>query len=422
MLHTLGRRRAIGMQPVRRLPGMRYESPRELERRTAVQDGLRSLFSSHGYQCIDTPLLEPTELFLRKSGGELAARMYTFTDPGGNMVSLRPEFTSSAIQYYLERADTEPLPFKLQYTGPVFRYDEATGYRQFHQMGAEIIGSDDPSSDGEALALAREGLAMLGVEQPLCTVGHIGALHLMLDGLGISPRAQEFLIASFDHLRDGDEGSRRVQEQARALGLLTSGDAARGLRMLIEGRDEAESFDLLQDLFQESLTGLLGSRTMEDILTRFTDKLQRADDPKGIEAGIALLSRLASISGEEESVLERIRSVAGEFGLSPSVLAPLEGVLAAFHQRCPSASVKVDIGLVRGIAYYTGMVFDITADTPHGPVSLGGGGRYNGLVKALGGDDDVPALGFAYTIENILDLPSGESEERHLTSSNSQRR
>ena len=98
------------MQPVRRLPGMRYESPQDLARRTAVQDGLRGLFSSHGYQCIDTPLLEPTELFLRKSGGELAARMYTFTDPGGNLVSLRPEFTSSAIQYYLERADTRRCP------------------------------------------------------------------------------------------------------------------------------------------------------------------------------------------------------------------------------------------------------------------------------------------------------------------------
>ena len=277
------------MLPIRRLPGMKYESPQELGRRTAVQDGLRDLFSSHGYQCIDTPLLEPTELFLRKSGGELAARMYTFTDPGGNRVSLRPEFTSSAIQYYLERADTEPLPLKLQYDGPVFRYDESTGYRQFHQMGAEIIGSDEPSSDAEVLAMAREGLALLGVAQPLCIVGHIGVLHRMLDGLGISPRAQEFLIAGFHHLRDGEDGSRRVQEQARSLGLLTSDDTARGLRMLIEGRDEAESFDLLQDLFQESLTGLLGSRTMEDILTRFTDKLQRVDDPQAIATGIDLL-------------------------------------------------------------------------------------------------------------------------------------
>ncbi len=410
------------MLPIRRLPGMKYESPQELGRRTAVQDALRGLFSSHGYQCIDTPLLEPTELFLRKSGGELAARMYTFTDPGGNMVSLRPEFTSSAIQYYLERADTEPLPLKLQYNGPVFRYDESTGYRQFHQMGAEIIGSDEPSSDAEVLALAREGLTLLGVAQPLCIVGHIGVLHRMLDGLGISPRAQEFLIASFHHLRDGEEGSRRVQDQARSLGLLTSDDTARGLRMLIEGRDEAESFDLLQDLFQESLTGLLGSRTMEDILTRFTDKLQRVDDPQAIATGIDLLSDLAFAPIEEKSALIRIRSILKEFGLSPDVLSPLEDVLAGFHERCPSASVRVDIGLVRGIAYYTGMVFDIITLTTDGSVFLGGGGRYNGLVKALGGEDDVPALGFAYTIENILDLPSGELEERHLTSSNPQRR
>ncbi len=410
------------MQPIRRLPGMRYESPQELGRRTAVQDGLRGLFSSHGYQCIDTPLLEPTELFLRKSGGELAARMYTFTDPGGNRVSLRPEFTSSAIQYYLERADTEPLPLKLQYSGPVFRYDEATGYRQFHQTGAEIIGSGEPTSDGEALALAHEGLSLLGVSSPVCVVGHVGVLHRMLDGLGISPRAQEFLIAGFPRLKQGAEGARGVQEQARSLGLLTSDDTARGLRMLIEGRDEAESFDLLQDLFQESLTGLLGSRTMEDILTRFTDKLQRVDDPQGIERGIALFSRLASIAGDEESALPQIRSVIQEFGLGSDVLTPLEEVLFAFHQRCASASLNVDVGLVRGIAYYTGMVFDIVAPGPDGPVVLCGGGRYNGLVKALGGEEDVPALGFAYTLENLLDLPSGELEERHLTSSNSQRR
>jgi histidyl-tRNA synthetase len=401
---------------------MKYESPQELGRRTAVQDGLRDLFSSHGYQCIDTPLLEPTELFLRKSGGELAARMYTFTDPGGNRVSLRPEFTSSAIQYYLERADTEPLPLKLQYNGPVFRYDDSTGYRQFHQMGAEIIGSDEPSSDGEVLALAREGLSLLGVSQPLCVIGHVGVLHRMLDGLGISPRAQEFLIAGFPRLKQGDEGARTVQEQARSLGLLTSDNTARGLRMLIEGRDEAESFDLLQDLFQESLTGLLGSRTMEDILTRFTDKLQRVDDPQGLETGIALFSRLASIAGDEESALPQIRSVTEEFGLSPDVLTPLEEVLAGFHQRSPSVSLKIDIGLVRGIAYYTGMVFDILASSPDGPVVLCGGGRYNSLVKALGGDDDVPALGFAYTLENLLGLPSEELEERHLTSSNPQRR
>ena len=82
---------------------MRDETPQEIHRRTAAQDLLRGRLSSYGYQIIDTPMLERTELFLRKSGGELATRMYTFTDPGGNRVSLRPEFTPSIIRYYLER-------------------------------------------------------------------------------------------------------------------------------------------------------------------------------------------------------------------------------------------------------------------------------------------------------------------------------
>jgi histidyl-tRNA synthetase len=105
-------------------------------------------------------------------------------------------------------------------------------------------------------------------------------------------------------------------------------------------------------------------------------------------------------------------------------------VLSAFHQRCPSVSLTVDIGLVRGIAYYTGMVFEMLAPGAEGSSTLCGGGRYDGLTKALGGEDDVPTLGFAYTLENLLDLspenppekfPNG-LEEKHLASSNPQRR
>lgn len=401
---------------------MRDETPQELKRRTTVQDSLREHFSSHGYQAIDTPLLEPTELFLRKSGGELATRMYTFTDPGGNKVSLRPEFTSSAIRYYLERAGTESLPLRLQYSGPVFRHDEAQGYRQFHQMGAEIIGAAPHESDGEVLALAWEGLSLMGSPPPTCVVGHVGVLHLMLEGIGLSHRAQVFLIASLPRLKQDPEESQRVQEQAYSLGLMKSGENARGSHLLVDDMEEKEALDLLQDLFHDSLSGLLGSRSMEEILTRFIQKLKRGDDPQRLERGISLFSRLASTKGEEQQALPQIRSILQEYGLSPTVLSPLEKVLAGFHRRCPSASITVDIGLVRGIAYYTGMVFEILAPGPQGPLTLCGGGRYDGLVKALGGEEDVPALGFAYTLETLLDLLPEKLEERHLTSSNPQRR
>lgn len=414
------------MPVIRRLPGMRDETPQELKRRATVQNFLRELLSSRGYRVIDTPLLEPTELFLRKSGGELATRMYTFTDPGGNNVSLRPEFTSSAIRYYLERAGTETLPLRLQYGGPVFRYDETQGYKQFHQTGAEIIGAADPGSDGEVLAMALEGLSLMESPSPTCIVGHVGVLHLILEEIGISHRAQAFLIASISRLKQDPDEGKRVQEQAYALGLMKSGESTRGLQHLLDDMEEDEAIDLLQDLFHDYLSGLQGSRSMEEILRRFMQKLQRGDDPQSVEMAISIFSRLASIKGEEEQALPQISSTLQEYGLSLAALAPLEGVLSSFHQRCPSVSLTVDMGLVRGIAYYTGMVFEILAPGPEGLLTLCGGGRYDGLTKALGGEQEVAALGFAYTLENLLDLLPEELpeilEERHLASSNPQRR
>ena len=418
------------MPAIRPLPGMRDETPQELKRRTTAQNSLRELLSSHGYQAIDTPLLEPTELFLRKSGGELATCMYTFTDPGGSRVSLRPEFTSSVIRYYLERAKGESLPMRIQYSGPVFRHNESSGFKQFHQTGSEIIGAASPESDGEVLALAQEGLSLMVSPAPTCVVGHVGVLHLMLEEIGLSHRAQAFLIASLPRLKQDPEESQKVQEQAYSLGLMKSDENAHALNALLDDMKEEEALAFLQDIFHNSLSGIQGSRSMEEILTRFIQKLKRGDDPKKMEQGISLFSRLASIKGEEEQALPQIRSTLQDHGISPRSLIPLEDVLASFHQRCPSASLTVDIGLVRGIAYYTGMVFEILVPGPTGPITICGGGRYDGLVKALGGEDDVPALGFAYTLESILEL-SPENlpenlpetmEDGHLASSDSQRR
>ena len=83
------------MRPVTRLPGMFDLSQESWLRKRKIQDILTELLGSYGYVQLDTPILEPTELFLRKSGGELASRLYSFTDPKSNAVSLRPEFTLS---------------------------------------------------------------------------------------------------------------------------------------------------------------------------------------------------------------------------------------------------------------------------------------------------------------------------------------
>ena len=94
----------LARRRINRLPGVRDVTGSDYHRLTRATDTLRVHLSDAGYQVIDTPLLEETELFIRKSGGALTGRLYTFTDPGGNKVSLRPEFTSSVIRYFIQRA------------------------------------------------------------------------------------------------------------------------------------------------------------------------------------------------------------------------------------------------------------------------------------------------------------------------------
>ena len=392
------------MPGIRRLPGMRDEGHVALERRTALQGTLQDLLTAHGYRGIDTPILEPTELFLRKSGGELAARMYTFTDPGGNRVSMRPEFTSSAIRYYLELSESESvsLPLRLQYAGPVFRYDEAQGYKQFQQLGAEIIGAES-ATDGELLALALEGLWAIGVVDPKCVIGHVGILHSMLDALGISHRTRELLISNIQGLKDESQDSQAILGQADKLGLVRSIKGTdQGLQAVVNELGEAESISLLENLFQDSLSNLTGSRSSQEILSRFVRKSQQGDRPEDIEKGISLLKRVVSIERSGEEVLTDIGIVLEEFGLDRGILGPLAETLGDFRSNYPSADLIVDISLVRGISYYTGMVFDLVASGGEKNIMLGGGGRCDGLVKALGGKEQTPTLGFAYNIESLL--------------------
>ena len=108
------------MQKLRKLIGTQDQDDSSWAEIRRLQDCLRQMFEKQGYSTIETPVLEPTELFVRKGGGELANKLYSFVDPGGNEVSLRPEYTSSIIRWFLESYDNLELPIRAQYSGSVF--------------------------------------------------------------------------------------------------------------------------------------------------------------------------------------------------------------------------------------------------------------------------------------------------------------
>src|SRR6476469_1460567 len=136
---------------------------------TAVRDTLIRAADRAGYSPIELPVFEDTTLFARgvaESTDVVSKEMYTFADRGGRTVTLRPEGTAGVVRSVIEHGlDRGPLPVKLRYTGPFFRYErpQAGRYRQLQQVGVEASGVDDPALDAEVLAVADAGFRALGL-------------------------------------------------------------------------------------------------------------------------------------------------------------------------------------------------------------------------------------------------------------------
>jgi histidyl-tRNA synthetase len=135
-----------------------------------VEEVARQVFRTYNYQEIRTPIFEETQLFARGVGEEtdiVTKEMYTFEDRDGTSLTLRPENTASVIRAYIEhRLDQQPGLQKLYYLGPMFRRErpQKGRYRQFYQIGAEVIGSDAPAIDAEVVELVVEILRRCGLE------------------------------------------------------------------------------------------------------------------------------------------------------------------------------------------------------------------------------------------------------------------
>jgi histidyl-tRNA synthetase len=134
----------------------------------------------YGYERIDTPVFEDTDLFSRSAGeytNIVQKEMYTFDDRGGNSLTLKPEGTPAVCRAYLQHGMSNlPQPVKLYYVSPIFRYDrpQAGRYRQHYQFGCEAIGSDDPSLDAEVIDLAWQFYISVGTTGCSLHINSIG--------------------------------------------------------------------------------------------------------------------------------------------------------------------------------------------------------------------------------------------------------
>ncbi len=312
-----------------RLPavrGVRDVLPEETLNWRRAEDLAREVFTRYCYGEIRVPVFERTELFSRGIGEEtdiVSKEMYTFTDKGGDSITLRPEATASICRAYVQNGLYHRSSVsKLFCIGPMFRYErpQAGRLRQFHQIDAEVFGTEDPAIDAEVIVMLMEFLGAMG----------LGGLALRINNLGDEECRPAYSAALKDYL----------WEEAKNLGPEIAGRIERNPLRFLDSKDPAH----------------------EEIIAR----APRID----------------------------------EF-LNDACRSHLVGVCALL--KGAGVRYQLDPRLVRGLDYYRLTVFEVTSERLGAQNAVCGGGRYDGLVEALGGPP-TPALGFAVGMERLLQL------------------
>jgi histidyl-tRNA synthetase len=156
------------MRPLQPVRGTQDLLPEAARRHRRVTDTARAMAELHGFAEMATPIFEYTEVFARPIGEHtdiVAKEMYTFTDRGGEEVTLRPENTAGVVRAVVSNKLFQDTPLKFFYSGPMFRYErpQKGRFRQFHQIGVELLGVPQPQADIEVIALGDRVLKALGV-------------------------------------------------------------------------------------------------------------------------------------------------------------------------------------------------------------------------------------------------------------------
>lgn len=289
-----------------------------------AEQTIRDVFRQFNYKEIRTPVFETTALFAR-SIGELTdivgKEMYTFQDRSGDSITLRPEGTASAIRAYIQNNIGEALPLsKVYYIGPMFRQErpQAGRLRQFHQFGAEAIGSPTAETDVEIIAMTIEIYKRLGITNYQLQINSVGDEECR-------PRYKEILRNALQAVAPqlSAESQKRIDQNP--------------MRVL-DSKDEKDK-ELTADM------PLITDHLNEECAAHFA----------------------------------RVKSLLTAYGIP----------------------FTVNGRLVRGLDYYTKTAFEITSTELGSQDALAGGGRYDLLVKELGGKQ-TPSVGFAAGMERLM--------------------
>ncbi|OYT62883.1 MAG: histidine--tRNA ligase [Thermofilum sp. ex4484_15] len=323
-----------------------YLPPESYEIRRVLEKA-REIFELYGYSEVITPAFERLELLEAKAGPEIKEQIYWFKDKGGRLLGLRFDVTTSIARIVASSPEL-PKPMRFYYLAPVWRYEEPQRgrLREFWQAGVELIGSSHIDADAEVIALTYRFFRELGLSNLTVRINDRRIADALAVKYGLSERKDEFFRALDKLYKQGRE---RVGLELRKLGLNVG--------------------------------------EVEEVL----DFIRVEEDPfKTVNKGMEALKGYEQAYEGLKGINELISILLDWYGLPRDVLI-------------------VDFSIVRGIGYYTGLVFEFlyegTAEVRN--LSLAGGGRYDKLIEVCGGPN-IPATGMSVGVERVVMALKGE--------------
>jgi histidyl-tRNA synthetase len=375
--------------------------PSEFARLDTLERGLLDHFALAGYRRVRVPTLEDRALHERKSGARIVASLYQVSGGWNEPVCLRPEVTTGIVRAYNDAPDPLPLPWRVSYAGPVFRR-LPTGpgvLREFHQVGVERLDEPGSGGDAEAIWLADWSLAEAGIPDATIRVGHAGLIQELLKRSGLPLGVQVALVEVLGEAAGAGDAATEDRVLNAAEAHLNS--LAEWLATAHNDETAVPAEDAGVDrLFRTLYPQVVGRRSGRDIIGRIRRKWDLGHGLAGVLDQVrSRVRELADLRGPALDVLDRLWRYSDLVPALTNELTDLVADLRAYG--VDPTRVELDLGFGRGIGFYSQMMFVLLADTPGGPLEVCGGGRYDGLARALGSPHDVGGVGFAFGLERL---------------------
>ncbi len=328
------------------LRGMRDFLPEQMLLRQHVLNTFRDVFERYGFEPIETPVIEYLETLTGKYG-EDEKLIYSFQDRGERDVGLRYDLTVPLARFVANHRNELTFPFKRYHIAPVFRADrpQRGRYREFWQCDADIVGTKSMMADAEVVSVWIDALSAINMPGFVVHINHRKLLMSLAEVAGVPDEQTPTIHRAIDKLAKIGEDG--VLEEMKSNGI------------------------------------------PEDAARKVLD--------------------LVSITGEPDKVFDELANRLAGNELAEEGIAELRALFRFLDQMgAASEHYTLDLTLARGLDYYTGPVFEaMSVDANIG--SLGGAGRYDGLVGMFSGED-LPATGCSLGLERIFDV----IQERNL--------